>query len=177
MNEPSFPEEFPTLQMKAPKILYALSLHNPHATLVMLNEKQWETRSWRPRSMPRRIAIASTAKTPPDYRKLLQVENFARAMGDTEMVDGCILCTAEVTEIISTTAWLRSHCHRNPTRKVEDEYLFGDYSPRRHAWRLERVIRLESPIPCRGSQGLWHVPPAIAEQIREQQNETYATAS
>lgn len=151
-----------------PKRLQALTLYNPHAMLVMLQQKGWETRSWRPRKPPRRIAIASSAKSPRDFLKLLQVENFARAMGEREMVDGCILCTADVTEIISTTAWLRSYCQRNPTRKVENEYLFGDYGPHRHAWRLESVIRLERPIPCKGSQGLWYVPEDIADQVREQ---------
>jgi hypothetical protein len=45
------------------------------------------------------------------------------------------------------------------------EAQFGDYTPGRKAWRLERPIRID-PIPYRGEQAMFDVPDAIvSEQI------------
>lgn len=35
-------------------------------------------------------------------------------------------------------------------------------------WVLTEPIPLETPIPCQGRLGLWHVPDPILEQLREQ---------
>lgn len=38
----------------------------------------------------------------------------------------------------------------------EHEASFGDYTPGRYAWLLDRVVKLPEPIPARGSLGLWN---------------------
>lgn len=39
--------------------------------------------------------------------------------------------------------------------KDSNEFHFGDFSPGRHAWRMEDVREIE-PIPARGQQGFWN---------------------
>ncbi|MDP3703221.1 MAG: hypothetical protein Q8R78_02410 [Candidatus Omnitrophota bacterium] len=53
----------------------------------------------------------------------------------------------------------------NPTQK---ERAFGDYSPGRWAWELKNPRRLAAPIPCRGRQGMWDVPPEIEALVVQQ---------
>lgn len=57
-----------------------------------------------------------------------------------------------------------------PTDPVEwvnnfDE-MCGDWSPGRYAWRGDHPAWLREPIPCRGGQGLWTLPPELVEQVR-----------
>ena len=40
-------------------------------------------------------------------------------------------------------------------------WFFGPYS-----WLLEDVVVLKTPVPCRGAQKLWTVPPDVLEQLR-----------
>ena len=39
----------------------------------------------------------------------------------------------------------------------EDEQVFGDWTPGRYAWRLERAQQI-TPIPIKGALGLWILP-------------------
>lgn len=44
----------------------------------------------------------------------------------------------------------------------------GISSPPGYGWRLQRVIVLPKPVPCRGAQGLWVVPPDLLSVAMEQ---------
>lgn len=33
-------------------------------------------------------------------------------------------------------------------------------------WRLDNVVRLPSPVPCKGAQGLWQLPAGVLDQVR-----------
>lgn len=35
-------------------------------------------------------------------------------------------------------------------------------------WLFDRVVRLPVPVPCRGAQGLWELPPDVLAAVREQ---------
>lgn len=41
-------------------------------------------------------------------------------------------------------------------------WAFGPY-----CWVLRDVVELAEPVPCNGAQGLWNVPPKIADEVRE----------
>ncbi len=45
----------------------------------------------------------------------------------------------------------------------EPELSFGDYTPGRYVWRLENVRLLPTPIPYKGSLGLWTVPEGLIQ--------------
>lgn len=160
----------------------ALSLHNPHAQLVRIGAKKWETR---PRRMLYRglLAIHATIAAPrafvacyddpvfvgamlPSGTRLDQMtfgtaQGFARA----SVVYSFITCVVDVTDCIPTREWL-SKFEGNPD--MREEFAFGDYSVGRYAIKLENLRRLANPVHCRGFQGLWNVSKEAEAQINEQ---------
>lgn len=150
----------------------ALTLHNPHATLVALGEKRWETRSFRPRKVRERYAITSTAAEPRLARFYHSIDEFRWRIRGRMMPNGHVLCTVEVTEILTTAAWFKIHMHkRKVTPIIEREYLFGDYGQSRYAWRLENIIVMDPPVPCKGKQGIWHLTGAVLEEVQFRESE------
>ncbi len=134
----------------------ALSLTQPWAELVVLGEKQWETRSWRT-SFRGRIAIHA-AKKFPAWAIELAISNryFVDAIKNyppIKMPLGVIVGSVEIIAMQSTDAMLDVLGHK--------EIAFGDYHAERWAWQLSDPIMLDEPIPCRGALGLWEVPPDI----------------
>lgn len=57
--------------------------------------------------------------------------------------------------IIGTVVFLQS-IENSPSRWA---------SPGKKHWPITEARALPEPIPCRGAQGLWNVPPEIAERI------------
>lgn len=43
---------------------------------------------------------------------------------------------------------------------------FGPY-----VWRLDELVEMKTPVPCKGHQGLWRLPPDVFEQVAEQMPE------
>jgi hypothetical protein len=37
-----------------------------------------------------------------------------------------------------------------------------------YAWEVDQVRALPEPVPCKGAQGLWKLPPEVLEQVRRQ---------
>lgn len=77
---------------------------------------------------------------------------------------GMIVATANLVDCIPTEKiriCREEDIEKNKSASVqyrwisEKEAAFGDYSPRRFAWALENVVKLDPPIPAKGKQGLW----------------------
>lgn len=49
-------------------------------------------------------------------------------------------------------------------REITDQLPFGDYSPGRWGWLLEAIHPCE-PIPVRGRQGVFELPPEVSEVL------------
>ncbi len=125
--------------------MYAISLHQPWASLIACGAKPFETRSWSPPAwlIGQRIAIHA-AKKPIDADD----REWARCCGAVDLPLGAIVCTA-----LLERAYL---CHgKAPPGYPTDE--FGDYSEGRWAWLLTGVTPLPTPLPARGKQGFWKV--------------------
>lgn len=144
----------------------AISIWQPHASLIIGGIKRYETRSWpAPHSLVgQRIAIHAAKKTddlkelteyisedddggPVDpvweaFRHALKGMGFVNSM---EMPRGCLLGTA----ILSASL---------PTEIIAAPGAFGDFSPGRFAWHLRDIRALPEPIPFRGMQGFFEVP-------------------
>ena len=154
----------------------AITCLNPHATLILCREKKWETRSWRPQrtKLSSPIALSSSARYPKDCQQLAEMEPFKRCLfrhgyGRPEkMHHGEIICLLTIGEIITTNEWLRRYCKTSKLEKYEKEYLFGDYGPRRWAWKIEQVHILWKPVPVKGNRMMWTVPLEIEEQVEAQ---------
>jgi hypothetical protein len=154
----------------------ALSLTQPWATLVALNEKRIETRSWRIKRIPgersladalfNRIAIHASKKFPGDcadlccawpFREVLQAHGISRK----HLPLGAIVATATLGDCIRFT-------HTNEVWRSGARYeeQFGDFTPGRFGFLLRDITPVVPPIACRGALGLWEVPESIAEALR-----------
>lgn len=157
----------------------ALSLTQPWATLVAIDAKQFETRSWST-SYRGPLAIHAAKGFPADCRQLCSGSPFYEALaaqpGMSDPLHAClprgaILAVAELNYIVRTEEMMRLWQQHRGASDVwnwhdKREYDFGDYSEDRFAWRLIHVRRLVEPVPCRGALGLWNVPPDVEAQFR-----------
>lgn len=161
----------------------ALTLTQPWATLVAIGAKQIETRSWFT-SYRGPLAIHAAAGygkgglrghkalcgTEPfcsvlneacarHYDALDQSRGWLRAVAEHPfMPTGAIVATCELVCCKNITLSARYGWHGVAGRDWEmtdQERAFGDYTPGRYAWLLTNVRALETPIPAKGTLGLW----------------------
>ncbi|MGH8027225.1 MAG: hypothetical protein ACREO0_10915 [Pseudoxanthomonas sp.] len=122
----------------------ALTLIRPWAWAIVASTKRIENRTWKADYIVgKRIAIHAGAKV--DERACVQIENFHGSVLPASARDMGIVGTAIVTGFVT-----RSH----------DRWFCGPIG-----WTLEDVIRLPEPIPCKGAQGLWNIPPDVLRKI------------
>ena len=136
----------------------ALTLWQPHATLMALGQKTWETRSWRAPDSLLGHPLAIHAG------KLLDAE----AMKDSKVQRG-------LGKLSEQPDWLPYggiiavvlvvDCR--PTKKG-DRRDFGDFSDGRYAWDTKLLLVCTPHIVCRGYQGLWNVPANIAAVLEQE---------
>lgn len=139
----------------------ALTIWQPWASLAVKGKKHYETRGWRT-NYRGPIAIHAAKKKPSLCFEILDkktVRAVMRALNiqgllfvDNAFPVGKVIGYAELTDCIEITPEFAA-------RLPEEERLFGDYTPGRYAWRLEKVTELEHPVTASGKQGLWDWSP------------------
>ncbi|NUQ05956.1 MAG: ASCH domain-containing protein [Anaerolineae bacterium] len=165
----------------------AITIHQPWATLIAVERKTYETRSW---STNHRGLIAihagkngeeladiqediedvvswDKARLARWYRDtgrgrymlhLRQVFAGSRYDKMSAFPLGAVVCIARLV-----------NCHRVEALKnlSAQELAFGNFSPGRFAWEMEVVRYFADPIPAQGAQGVWRwtLPPALAEEL------------
>jgi hypothetical protein len=155
----------------------ALTLTQPYATLIAIEEKHIETRSWHT-SYRGPLAIHAAKGYPMSARDLAARDPFYTVLrasmsvlpttGEPPVLPGLLLplgaivATCELIDIVSTNqlpaGWRRgSHAWWF----TEQEQAFGDYSPNRYAWLLANVRALATPIAATGQLGLWEYKGAL----------------
>lgn len=130
----------------------ALTIQQPWAWAIASGAKRIENRTWRTNHRGR-IAIHAGASR----HSLLIMRRWMSRYGveppaESELPFGAIVATAELVaceRVGELPAELRGHA-----------FTEGPW-----CWRLEGVRPLESPISCRGMQGLWPVSREILEKI------------
>jgi activating signal cointegrator 1 len=158
----------------------ALTLWQPWATLVAMEEKCIETRSWSTKYRGE-IAIHAAAKRPPKWLGAsAHTDGFRDELADVfcvrrdrddragKHVDdilhglpyGKMLCIVRLLEICETSCMQRDEL---PMR----EQIFGNYEDGRYAWNLEMVEVFESPIPVKGNRMLWNWNPPVIHSSRQ----------
>jgi hypothetical protein len=139
----------------------ALTLWQPWAGFVAAGMKRIETRSW-PTKYRGEVAIHAGMKLTPwakDFPPHI-LRGLLEADPDGKLRHyGSILAVATLSDCIRT---------QDLVCLDDRERLLGNYEPGRWAWRLESVIVLDNPVPCRGMQGLWTVPPEIEKKIYDE---------
>lgn len=167
----------------------ALTVYQPWATLIALEAKPYEFRghdySLRNRSVQgARIAIHASAR-PVQYKEVLDIRDrlskglltnstggtglHARAMPILErMVAGmegkgeefpmptsAIVCIATLGKAVMAGALFKGQPTNDSERKEHALW----------AWPMLAVL-VTPPIPCKGLQGFWNVPPSIEMELR-----------
>jgi hypothetical protein len=155
----------------------AISLWQPWASLMAIDAKRNETRSW-PTTHRGWIAIHAAKKWDEEleqtclddpFRDALQTAGFtAPARLKYGLPVGAIIAVVNLTACVPTHPLPHDGRYGFFGRPHERE--FGDYSPRRYAWITRDVIRLPEPVPCRGMQGLFNLPGDVHAQVLSQIN-------
>ena len=160
----------------------ALTLWQPWATLVALQQKKIETRSWGT-TYRGTLAIHASKNMPPEAKALCQEQPFARALNwvdnhTNRLPLGAIVAVCEIADVrdivvFENSAKLRKYNFATLANEYldlprEPERSFGDYTPGRYTWFLSNIRALVRPIPCRGYQQLWDVTADIEAVINEQ---------
>lgn len=145
-----------------------ISLWQPHASLIALGEKPFETRSWWP-NYRGLLAIHASKRVPVSADinhefgdALRDVMHKHRIRPQTEWPLGCVVGVCELVHIYGTRGDGRStassgkvHLGKEWPDNATYAHLFGDFSLGRYAWLLAKVRRFKEPIPTKGRQGLW----------------------
>jgi len=130
----------------------ALTICQPYAELIARGEKLCENRTWW--AGPLELLVIHAGKS----RRYLNVNDERDYPG---MAFGAAVAVAELIGCVTPQAIERKRYSRYL-------YLYGHpYVEGPVCWALTNVRAL-TPIPCRGHQGLWTVPPDIEREIREQ---------
>lgn len=145
--------------------MHGLTLYEPWGSLIMLGEKEFETRSFSIKH--RGPLLIHASKRSDDLKEILRGRNLycdvLSAHGFTSASDftpGAALGIVDMVDCL-------------PSEQVRDtlssrEKSFGNYADKRFAWKLANIRRFEAPIPMKGMQGLYQVDPQYLPAIREQ---------
>lgn len=144
MSMDKTPDDLAELLAKAP----ALSVRQPWAELILQRRKRVELRSW---STHRRgwIWLHTGIKTDGDA--------LAR-LGPTELFTGGFVGAFYLRDVVVLDKerweqWRGSHLDRGPC------------SPDFFGWVIGATARLTTPVPARGSMGLFEVDPSLIDQL------------
>ena len=150
--------------------MYAITLHQPWATLIALGIKTVETRSWPApeRLLGQIIAVHAgkrVARRPGDRieQKLRDRlgEEWSRAIPAGAVLATAVLAGMARVEYVDPIAGHAVHdgrtevgCATGRGRTPIDPW--GDFSPGRWLWFLDDVMALREPVPAVGRQSFWH---------------------
>lgn len=153
----------------------AISLWQPHASLVAFGEKPFETRHWQTKH--RGLLAIHAAKHEDHFNSN---EQFTEAFSEvSEKHDwgewywpqseipnlhfasqvqrglGAVLCVCDLLTCVPTEHITGTDKFPARFSRTERHLVFGDFTPGRWAWVLQNVRRFKTPIPATGHQGLW----------------------
>lgn len=130
----------------------ALTLWQPWAWAICHAGKRIENRPWKPwpSVVGRDVAIHAGAKGDPDAYLVMP----GRAKDLPLPAD---LPRSAVVAVARVTGWAGDDLDLSPEQR---RWFSGPYG-----WTLEDVRVLPQPVPCKGSLGLWSLPPAVERDV------------
>lgn len=152
----------------------AISLWQPWASAIALGLKRFETRSWAcPASLIGQPLAIHAAKKRSDECRLrwirhkmnlsldagpegLPSDEITNAVRDYELLPfGAVICLVRVIK-----CWQTEDAIATPDTLTPAEVSWGDFTPGRFCWEVQKFYTFEKPIPCIGRQGLfdWNIP-------------------
>lgn len=151
----------------------AISLWQPWASAIAFDAKRIETRHW-PTKYRGRLAIHAAARCikreleefQEDSWWLGALKNTGFSANSEQLYKllpfGAIVAVCDLTD-----------CRKAESFKVEEFPLrgaapnqwtepdMGNFSDGRYGWVLENIVRLVAPIPFKGKQGFFNLPPDL----------------
>jgi hypothetical protein len=155
-----------------------LTLWQPWASLVGRG-KTHETRSWKT-DYRGPILIHAAARWDRDLLAKCLEHPFSTALAasgmlfgsdedgwDVRMPRGAVVSVAELVRCLPTDIHgiLGEKGDGKLYRISNLDYAFGNWSPGRWAWRFDKVVHLERPVPWKGGQGLRNAPEELVEEV------------
>jgi hypothetical protein len=127
----------------------ALTLWRPWPHAILYGGKRVENRPWKPwRSvLGQTIALHAGLRYDDDGAKWMAKNGLYEPPADQWCPKGCIVGTAKITECVDE-------------RPMNDSWFFGPFG-----WLLDDVVAFETPVICRGAQGLWKVPADVLFKV------------
>ena len=149
--------------------LYAITLHQPWASLIVLGLKTVETRSWPAptRLVGQRIAVHAGKRLVRQPGDAIEQELWARWEEDWRVIipTGAVVATVVLAGMAQV-----EHINLLESRAVHDPGTevgcavgtgrtpidpWGDFSSGRWLWFLDDVEALPEPVPAVGRQSFW----------------------
>jgi hypothetical protein len=156
-----------------------ISLLQPWASLVVLGEKQIETRSWNTKYRGPLLIHASKKFTGDQMNLCVEFKKkHGAGLGFFEDLPlGQIIGKVDLIDTFPTEkAWAGASgigFKVNDKIVIGDELrmvlisikeeAFGDYSPGRYGWQLSNPVLFKTGIPAKGSLGLWEYTGRLPE--------------
>jgi hypothetical protein len=150
-----------------------ITLWQPWATLIALDRKRYETRSWY--TTYRGPLAIHAAK-----RKVRELELMAICHASNGLIDfeelsrieyplGAVVAFSDLSRCLRM---MQSFPEGYPTSmriilgsQTVEERAVGLWEPGRYAWEMKNVCPLPIPIPCKGQQGLRDAPIEMVQAI------------
>jgi hypothetical protein len=167
-----------------------LTLTEPWASLVVLGEKEWETRGWS--TSYRGLLLIQAAKTMPEYaQEACATEPFKSVLARHGLVFsdqptalgfetkrtfafslGAIVGAVDLVDTARTER-VSAALTAIPGERARNELAFGYFDAGRWAFRLANPRKFAKPIPVRGQLGIWPISDrthseALLAAVREQ---------
>lgn len=144
-----------------------LSIIEPFATLIAIQEKKIETRSWKT-NYRGKIAIHASKNINKEYQASCLKSEFLNVLEDKYIfIDknnkvqynfnfGKIIAVGDLIDCVQMKELYEDYAVLENGMKIEgNELIFGDYTPGRYAWILDNIQLLNESIEVKGHLGLW----------------------
>lgn len=129
-------------------MLKGLTLWNPMAWAISDLDKRIENRPWKPHKGVTHIAVHAGAKYHEPHAQQIRDAFGVAVPSAKELTSSAIVAVARVTGYVTES---------------EDPWFGGPF-----AWTLDDVVKLETPVSCKGSLGLWTLPPGVLSAVNVQ---------
>lgn len=144
-----------TLRLAAVPSMRALTIHQPWAWAIVAGHKPVENRSW----APPEAAVGEVLVIHAGRRFDVENERLVEQLAGTE----CLPPHVEASGIIGVAVLDRVVDAQDGN--CQDPLLMSPWFSGRFGWVLRDADQFPKPIECRGKQGLWKVPPEVAEKV------------
>jgi len=129
----------------------------PWASLFVLQEAQYETRTWRT-NYRGPLAIHTSKKIDKNVASHVAIQALLAKHGYTteKLPTGMIIAVCKLIQCLKVTKNNETSAVLEDGRIVSgNDFFLGDFRVGGYVWEVEDMKELEEPIPVKGKLGLW----------------------